>query len=414
MRRIVVVKESAMTVRALVLVQKPVGVAPHQRFRIEQWEPHLRQAHGIELDYRPFESPSLTRVIYQNGRALEKALFLVWDALRRSGVVGAARSYDVVVILREAALIGPAIYERLLARSGVPIVYDFDDALWAPPKRTVLRANDAFRFLKFSSKTATIARLARVVTVGNEYLASFARRYNRAVHVVPTSIELAAYPAQPALPAGEPFTVVWSGTFSTLGHLELARAPLEELARRRPVCLNVICDRPLPRPFAGVKTRFIPWKAAEEARAMPLPDDEFARGKCACKALQYMAAGRVAVVSPVGINAEIIKDGANGFLATTDREWVSALDRLASSEEMRERVAAAGRSTVERGYSAERSAALFAAAVRAALSSDPVSVAAGGRSAAGGDIDASAPAQEPLDERADEHSGEEHHWQAHR
>ncbi|MBV9946327.1 MAG: hypothetical protein JOZ69_05735, partial [Myxococcales bacterium] len=219
--------------RALVLVQKAPGLAPNQRFRIEQWKPHLERDHDVDVELRPFESERLTRVLYAQGHAFEKAALVLRDALRRRAVVGAARDHDVVVILREAAFIGPAVYEHLIALTGVPIVYDFDDAIWAPPKRTVLRANDAFRFLKFPSKTSAIARLARVVTVGNRYLASWARQHNDAVHVVPTSIDLDAYPVQPPPPPDQPFTVVWSGSFSTLEHLELARAPLERLARRR-------------------------------------------------------------------------------------------------------------------------------------------------------------------------------------
>jgi glycosyltransferase involved in cell wall biosynthesis len=361
--------------RAMVLVNKAPGLAPGQRFRIEQWDAYLRREHGIVVEYQPFESPRLTRVLYENGRAIEKAALVLRDAVRRRSIVRAARSHDVIVIYREAALLGPPLYEWLLSRTRVPIVYDFDDAIWALPKRTSVRINDAFRVLKFTGKTATICRLANAVTVGNEYLASWAREHNPEVHVVPTSIELTAYPAQPPPLHDSPFTVVWSGTFSTLVHLEMARRPLEQLARRRAVRLNVICDRPIARPIAGVDTRFIPWRADAEAQSiatghvgiMPLPDDEITRGKCGCKALQYMAAGRVAVAARIGVNSDIITHGENGFLASSDDEWVEILDLLANSGPLRERVAAAGRNTVKERFSAERSAALFARAIRRAV-----------------------------------------------
>jgi glycosyltransferase involved in cell wall biosynthesis len=361
--------------RALVLVNKAPGVSPGQRFRIEQWEPHLRKEHGIDVEYRPFESPALTRVLYQNGKATEKAVLLLRDTVRRRSIVGSVRGYDAVIIYREAALMGPPVYEWLISRSGVPILYDFDDAIWTAPRRAMVSTNDAFRALKFAGKTATICRLANAVTVGNEYLASWARKHNAQVQVVPTSIELAAYPVQPPLPTEEPFTIVWSGTFSTLEHLELARVPLERLAKRRAVRLNVICDRPLSRPIAGVDTRFIAWRADAEARTigtghvgiMPLPDEEFTRGKCGCKALQYMAAGRVAVASPVGVNSDIIRHGESGFLASSEDEWTDILEQLASSKSLRDRVASVGRKTVEERFSAERSAALFAKAIRVAV-----------------------------------------------
>src|SRR6202142_3136028 len=360
--------------RALVLVNKARGVSPGQRFRIEQWEPHLRREHGIDVEYRPFESPALTRVLYENGRVREKAILLLRDTARPRSIVTSARGYDVVIIYREAAVMGPQIYEWLLSRNDVPIVYYFDDAIWMAPKQAMVSINNAFRMLKFTGKAATICKWADVVTLGNEYLAAWARRHNREVHVVPTSIDLDAYPVQAAMPQEEPFTIVWSGTFSTLPHLELARAPIEALAKRRAVRLNVICDRPLHRPFAGVDTRFIRWQADAEAKAigaghvgiMPLPDDEFTRGKCACKARQYMAAGRVAVASPVGVNSDILRHGENGFLASTDQDWTEILDELAWSIDLRERVAAAGRKTVEERFSAARSAELFAKAIRVA------------------------------------------------
>jgi glycosyltransferase involved in cell wall biosynthesis len=127
--------------------------------------------------------------------------------------------------------------------------------------------------------------------------------------------------------------------------------------------------------MVGVDMCFIPWRADDEARAigtghvgiMPLPDDEFTRGKCGCKALQYMAAGRVAVAAPVGVNVDIIRHGENGFLASSEEEWVEVLDSLARSPEVRERVAAAGRVTVEERFSSARSASLFANAVRVAV-----------------------------------------------
>jgi glycosyltransferase involved in cell wall biosynthesis len=361
--------------RALVVANKAPGVAPGQRFRIEQWEPHLRDEHGIALEYDAFESPALTRILYEKGKAAEKALLLLRDTLRRRSVVGSARKHDVVILYREAALIGPPLYEWLIARTRVPIVFDFDDAIWTAPRRTVVSTNDAFRPLKFSGKTAKICELATTVTVGNGYLAAWARQHNERVHVVPTSIDLSSYPVQPPLPSCEPFTVVWSGTFSTLAHLETARAALQGLARRRPVRLHIICDRPLDPPVAGVETRFIPWKAAEEARSigtahvgiMPMPDDEFARGKCGCKALQYMAAGRAAVVSPVGVNTDIVRNRENGLIARSTEEWIDALDELASSETLRDRIAVAGRATVEAGYSSRESAARFARAVHDAV-----------------------------------------------
>jgi glycosyltransferase involved in cell wall biosynthesis len=86
---------------------------------------------------------------------------------------------------------------------------------------------------------------------------------------------------------------------------------------------------------------------------MPAPDDAWARGKCGCKALQYMAVGVPAVCSPVGMNAQLIQDGKNGLLASSEDDWVEKLTLLLNSAELRRRLGQAGRKTVEAWYSAE-------------------------------------------------------------
>jgi glycosyltransferase involved in cell wall biosynthesis len=351
--------------RLIAFVPKPVGLAPGQRFRLEQWAPALAHEHGIDLDFVPFESARLTEMIYAPGHQVEKAYWLLRDTLRRYGAVRAARAYDGAVIYREMAMIGPAIYERLLARAGIPFYFDFDDAIWMQPPGGV---NGAFARLHFWGKTKTTCRLARGVAVGNGYLADFARRYNPSTFIVPTSIDLTRYPVQPELPYEDPFVIVWSGSTHTLAHLEHARPILERLGARRRVTLRIICNHPPERPIAHVKNEFIPWNHETEARdlgaahvgIMPLPDDRFTRGKCALKGLQYMATGRPAVMSPVGVNVDVVRSGENGILASSAEEWDAALEKLASSPDLRRRLGEAGRLTVEQRYATPVAARLFA------------------------------------------------------
>jgi glycosyltransferase involved in cell wall biosynthesis len=250
---------------------------------------------------------------------------------------------------------------------------DFDDAIWLDATSDG-GPNGFFGRLRLASwKTASICRMSRGIIVGNGYLESYAREHNSNVHVVPTTIDLSRYPLRP-LPADEPFVVGWSGSLHTLVHLESARPALERLAERRKIEVHVVCNAP-PPPFKGAENTFTKWSESTEvdglARAhvgiMPLPDTPHTRGKCALKALQYMAVGRPVVVSPVGVNAEIVRDGENGMLAATTEQWVEALERLADSPDLRARLAAAGRTTVETEYSSTVGAAKFAAAVRESL-----------------------------------------------
>lgn len=352
--------------RVLALVSKGPGISPGQRFRIEQWAPHLDATHGIRVEYAPFESMELTRILYEPGRVLEKGARILRDTWRRRRDVASAGAFDAVVIYRESALLGPAFYERMLP---VPFVLDFDDAIWMPSGGG---ANGLFARLRFPSKTADIARIASAVTVGNTHLADWARMHNDDVTVVPTTIDLDRYTVQPPRAPGASFVIVWIGSFSTLPYLEIVRRPIERLASERSVEVRIVCDRPMARPFAFATNTFVRWSAANEAAdigagdvgIMPLSDDEFSRGKCGCKALQYMAAGRPAVASPVGVNRDIIDAGENGLLAASDEEWYRALRALADDPAARHRLARAGRGTVEEGFSAPNSAAKLAGVLR--------------------------------------------------
>jgi hypothetical protein len=278
------VERSAIERRLLVLASKPMGMSPSQRYRLEQWAPHLSADHEIRLDFAPFESPALADLLYRPGNVPAKAFWTLYDFARRAGVLAKVQKYDGIIIHREAALIGPTIYERLIHFVGKPILYDFDDAIWSDAQAW---GNGPFSKLHFTSKTSTICKLASAVTVGNEFLAGYARERNANVRVVPSSIDLATYPLVHEPIDDGKFIVCWTGSTSTLVHFEFARAALEQLASRLPLVVKVICSKPPRIPIRGAEMRFVPWTAEREAHdvgdchvgIMPLPDDEVSRGK---------------------------------------------------------------------------------------------------------------------------------------
>ncbi len=368
--------------RLLAMVQKAPGRAPHQRFRLEQWAPYLARDHSIAVEFEAFESAELTATLYERGRMLEKARLVAQASLRRWARRHRALEFDAVVVMREASMLGGAVVERAIARAGVPLLYDFDDAIWIGDSSG---PNGVLALARAPWKVATICRVAAAVTVGNAYLAEYARRHSARVHVVRTSIDLERFRPAAAPSAGAPFTVVWTGSHSTLAHLDTIRPALEAVGRVVPTRLRVVCDI-APAPFEHVAVDFVPWSADGEADAlgaghvgvMPLPDTPAARGKCGCKALQYMAVERAAVVSPVGINREIVRDGVNGLYASSAEEWTRQLLRVAADHRLRDQLAAAGRSTVVEGFSAGASAAAYAAAVRSGVRRAPSAPAAAG------------------------------------
>ncbi len=273
----------------------------------------------------------------------------LWRTLERRDVL---RWADVAV-LHQIKLAGPeARLFSAFARHGV---FDVDDAIYVRKPRRLGEPPDTsfWRRRKFAATCANVDAVA----AGNEVLATVARATAHAVEILPTSVDVAAYQAAVPRPGGAP-TVVWIGSPENLVYLEMIRPALARLTQRHPrLVLKVICSRFPDWPEVAVQR--VPWSAATEAAelaaadvgVMPLTDDEWSRGKCAFKLLQYMAASLPCVASPVGANTEAVLDGETGYHARDDREWEAALARLIESPQLAARFGAAGRERVERYFS---------------------------------------------------------------
>ena len=341
--------------RLLALVPAIYDTSPGQRFRMEQWEPLLRER-GVEITFEPFEDEELHSVLYQPGNLRRKLSLVLRAAMRRIIALRALSDYDAVYVFREAALLGPPLVERWIQSRGVPIVFDFDDAVWVP---TVSPTNGYLSLLKFPAKTRTACKISAQVMAGNDYLARYAQRVNRNVTVVPTTIDTDKYTVEEKNKAADDVPVIgWSGSHSTAKYIEALRPTLSRLAKRRKFRLRVVGAPEFK--MDGVEVEALPWRSESEVAdlrpmdigVMPLPNDRWTRGKCGLKALQYMALGIPTLCSPVGVNTAIIRDGDNGMLAATPDEWVEKLEQLLCSVPLREQLGAAGRATVEAGYSA--------------------------------------------------------------
>lgn len=340
--------------RVLALMPAIYDTSPSQRYRLEQWEPLLRER-GVEITYEPFEDEELHALLYQPGMLRQKLRLVTGGLSRRHALIRRVRDYDLVYILREAALLGPPVFEKLIHQRRVPIVFDFDDAIFVSYRSP---SNGYFSYLKFASKTKTICRIASHVMVGNPYLAQYARQVNDRVTVIPTTIDTEKYQVTPPKNPSGPPVIGWTGSHSTVQHLDTLRGALKKLAQRESFRLRVIGTPAYECPPVDVEA--IRWRAETEVKdlsvidigVMPLPDDRWSKGKCGLKALQFMAAGIPTVCSPVGVNTDIIQDDQNGFIAGTEDQWVEKLTQLLRSHELRQRLGQAGRETVERKYSA--------------------------------------------------------------
>lgn len=276
--------------------------------------------------------------------ALDHSLRTRWRLLRE------VRSADAVVVVRRT--VGP-VFRRLLRRAAKQMVYDFDDAVFLNNNGSM----SPHRYRRF----AGMVRIMDRVWAGNDYLAEAARRFNPRVITIPTSLDPAAYDAQPDKPA-RVIELVWIGSTSTRKYLEQAM-PILELASAQVASLRlkIIADFDLPP--SRLTTLAVPWSQRTEALELarshigiaPMTDDPWTRGKCACKVLQYMAARLPVVSSLSGANRQIVQHGRTGLLVNEPGQWVDAIAQLAGDAALRSAMGRAGRERVEREFSTHTS-----------------------------------------------------------
>ena len=197
--------------RILAIVPSLYDTSPGQRYRIEQWEPLLAEG-GVEIEYAPFETEELRKVLYSPGNFATKLSAVLKGLKKRSREVRDISGYDLVYVFREAAVLGPAWFEKRIARSGKPMIFDFDDAVFVPYRSP---SNGYLSYLKFPGKTATICRRSAHVMAGNKYLADYASKYNDRVTIIPTTIDTEKYTVQEKPEAEVPTLCGWAGLLTS-------------------------------------------------------------------------------------------------------------------------------------------------------------------------------------------------------
>jgi ubiquinone/menaquinone biosynthesis C-methylase UbiE/glycosyltransferase involved in cell wall biosynthesis len=340
--------------RSVLLLSRYERKGPSSRVRHYTFIPALERA-GLQVTVAPLlDDEYLARYFAGQWAGPKLIAEAYW---RRFHQLCTARRYDVIWLEKEALPWLPAAFERTFFAK-VPLVIDFDDPWyrryanhWSPLTRAILGR-------KFES---LIARAA-VVTTGNPDLAEWAKALHarRVVEMLPV-VDISRYQVAP-LPNG-PFTIGWIGTPGNTNYLSLIAEPLRHLHEKYGARLRVIGGQKgfsLP----GVAIDHIPWSEETEALelsrchvgVMPLVDGPWERAKSGYKLIQYMAAARPAVASPVGVNASTIVPGEVGFLASNTAEWTSILSTLAANPELVRELGLAARQRVERRHSLERAA----------------------------------------------------------
>jgi glycosyltransferase involved in cell wall biosynthesis len=340
----------------VLFLNKYTAGGPSSRYRVLQFLPFL-EARAVQSTVHALHDDGYLAARYAGART--SPLYLARRTASRLSVLASAPRYDLVFIQKEMFPHLIDLPEWLLFRAGVRYVVDLDDAihLMYVNSRSILRG-----------KIQRVLSHARLVLAGNRYLEEYARRYNEHVLFFPTVVDTDRF-----TPRGNPrdsaernprdsaeaqsLVVGWMGTPETVKYLDAILPAFEDASRSVSLSLLVVGAE---APVSGrIVARSKAWTEAGEAddlRAMdvgvmPLADDEWSKGKCALKLIQYMSAGVASVTSPQGSAVEFVRDGENAWFATEPAQWCDRLLALAQSREERARMGQRARATVEVGYS---------------------------------------------------------------
>jgi glycosyltransferase involved in cell wall biosynthesis len=307
------------------------------RFRLRQYIPHLRPF-GVEVSEFAARLGS-----WPPRPALLRPFWGIGTLLQRLPAVLASHRYDLTFLQREML----ATFVTLEPFTRRPRVLDLDDALWLHGRGECIRR---------------LAGLCHGVLCGNAFLADNVRRWNPNVRILPTAVDTDRYCPAPRNGSGN-CIIGWSGLSSGFKYLlEIEPALCEVLRRKRQATLRVVSDR---RPSFGLipasQVEFIPWSPRREVSAiremtvglMPLDGSPWCLGKCSYKMLLYMSCEVPVVVSPVGMNGEVLALGKAGLAPESPSDWVDALEWLLTNPGKARDMGKTGREVVRHHYSLE-------------------------------------------------------------
>lgn len=355
-------KTSGKRVSIYFITATAVGILPSQRFRFEHYLPFL-EGKGIKYRISPYFSMRKRNVLHSKSNVVGKVMVILRGYSKRFLDLFRVIPYNYVYVHREAAPVGPPVFEWIIAKIlRKKIIYDFDDAIWVP---TMSENNKKFRFVRSFSKIGKICKWAHIVTVGNDFLGDYARQFSKNVLVIRTVVNTETVHGKLQDQDTTQPAIGWTGSLTTLVYLNKVLPVLQRLQEKINFTFYVIADKDPELPLKNYQ--FIRWSRESETDdllrfhigLMPLTDDIISQGKCGFKAIQYMALGIPAVVSPVGVNTVIVEDNVDGFICEEEKEWEERLEMLLLDTSMRKKIGAAARTKIEQHYSVYSTKDLF-------------------------------------------------------
>jgi len=263
-------------------------------------------------------------------------------------------------IILQKKLLSPFFF-KLLKQKCRKLFYDFDDAVWTEhSSRLEKNTTEGFR-RKTWKQLKYVCRHSSGIIAGNSYLANRIKRYNKNVTVLPTPIDTDKYIPNKTGNKDGRFVVGWMGTAANQYYLN---GVVDEVCTLKSDVEFQIVSNKMLSDFDQLAICFDPWSPEKEVMQlnrftvglMPLTDDEYSRGKCGFKLLQYMSCGVVPLASDVGFNRDIITHEKDGFLIREQGEWIKYLTRLKENKALQQEMSHLAREKIKKDFSLDTAA----------------------------------------------------------
>ena len=339
----------------LVICPFPQDVAAGQRLKYEQYFDHWR-SNGYDITVTPFMNKSMWKVVYLKGRYLPKIIGTITGYLYRYRDLFTISRYDIVYVHMWVTPLGSTLSERIVKFLSKKLIYDIEDNTITTVSSSV---NRVIAPLKNSNKNKFLMKTADYVITSSPALNSYCIdvNNNKKCKYISSSVNIDRFLPVNTYSNNKKVTIGWTGTFSSKEYLDLLRSALITLKDRCDFKLIVIGN--FEYKFPEMDVEVIKWSSKNEVKDMqkidigiyPLSDDPWVHGKSGLKAIQYMAFGLPVVATNIGTTPKIIENMRNGLLVNSDREWVSALEKLVKNPELRKTLGQEARKTIIDKYS---------------------------------------------------------------
>jgi glycosyltransferase involved in cell wall biosynthesis len=335
-------------------------IAPATRYRVYEILPFLERE-GIEYTVYSILSHAMTvRMINSSSfSTFKKVIYyiqvLVERFIRTWGAILIAGQFDLIFLQRATFPFG---LERLIKARNKNILFDIDDPIYMLDKEEQGLIGLLKAYIK-KKEVISILRVSKCAIAENNYIKDFVQKYCKEVYLITGPIDTMRNFAKEDTKGSKEITIGWIGSPSTTPYLRMIDEVLKESSRKYGIRVRLVGASPYS--IDGVRIESVKWSEETEVSelhkfdigVMSMPDNKWTRGKVGCKMLQYMANAIPTVVSFTPTTAEIIKDGINGFLASSEKEWIEKISLLIENPELRKRIGMAGRETVENHFAVE-------------------------------------------------------------